>query len=217
MVDPIRGINGATPIETMRAFRKEMIEMVTFLILDNVPKRKLAALDALAIRFHKSHRQTICRTFPATDFSQGITTLSKISAAERLGTRHLQFLHKCFTKCHGNKVFLQQCLLIIIHPTLPFFVQCDCCTNKLFCHLASSFSRRFFLSCFLTFVTSNIGFQATFDGIGGMLSFWLLGIICSKRVSSFFNCSSDNSSIPSLFRLFKIVTSFSLMTFAIAL
>jgi hypothetical protein len=55
------------------------------LILDNVPKSKLAALDALAIWFHKSHRQTIRRTFPATDFSQGITNLSKISAAERLG------------------------------------------------------------------------------------------------------------------------------------
>jgi hypothetical protein len=42
-------------------------------------------LDALAIRFHKSHRQTIRRTFPATDFSQGITNLTKISAADRLG------------------------------------------------------------------------------------------------------------------------------------
>jgi hypothetical protein len=42
-------------------------------------------LDALAIRFHKSHRQTIRRTFPAPDFSQGITNLTKISAAERLG------------------------------------------------------------------------------------------------------------------------------------
>jgi hypothetical protein len=67
MADPIRGIYGATPIETMHAFCKGMIEMVTFLILDNVPKSKLAALDAMAIRFHKSLYQTIRRTFPATD------------------------------------------------------------------------------------------------------------------------------------------------------
>ena len=63
MADPDRGIYGATPIETMHAFRKGIIEMVTFLILDNVPKSKQA--DALAIWFHKSHRQTISRTFPA--------------------------------------------------------------------------------------------------------------------------------------------------------
>jgi hypothetical protein len=85
MADPIRGIYGATPVETMHAFRKGMIEMVTFLILENVPPSQLAALDALAIRFHNTHRQTIRRTFPATDFSQGITNLTKISAAERLG------------------------------------------------------------------------------------------------------------------------------------
>ncbi len=95
MADPIRGIYGAMPIETMHAFRKGMIEMVTFLILDSVPKSKLAALDALAIRFHKSHRQTIRQTFPATDFSQGITNLSKISAAERLG---LVFLFVIFAQ-----------------------------------------------------------------------------------------------------------------------
>ena len=85
LADPVRGIYGATPVETMHAFRKGMIEVVTFLVLDNVPPSKLAALDALAIRFHRSHRQTIRNTYPATDFSQGITNLTKISAAERLG------------------------------------------------------------------------------------------------------------------------------------
>jgi hypothetical protein len=85
MADPLRGIYGSTPVETMHAFRKGMIEMVTFLVLENVPPSKLAALDALAIRFHRTHRQTIRSTFPATDFSQGITNLTKISASERLG------------------------------------------------------------------------------------------------------------------------------------
>ncbi|KAI2507626.1 hypothetical protein MHU86_6813 [Fragilaria crotonensis] len=85
MADPIRGRYGATPVEIMHAFRKGMIKMVTFLILENVPPSKLAALDALAIRFHNTHRPTIRRTFPATDLSQGITNLTKISTAERLG------------------------------------------------------------------------------------------------------------------------------------
>jgi hypothetical protein len=81
--------------------------MVIFLILDNVPKSKLEALDALAIRFHKSHRHTIRRTFPATNFCQGITNSSKISTAKRLGLVFLfvilahydegwQFLHSTF-------------------------------------------------------------------------------------------------------------------------
>jgi hypothetical protein len=38
--DPKRGIFGATPIETMHAFRKGVIENVTFLVLDNVPASK---------------------------------------------------------------------------------------------------------------------------------------------------------------------------------
>ena len=83
--DPVRGIFGATPVETMHAFRKGMIEMVTFLVLDHVPVSKKAALDRLAIRFHKTHRQSYRKTYPATDFSNGITNLTKISASERVG------------------------------------------------------------------------------------------------------------------------------------
>ncbi len=39
LADPIRGIFGATPVKTMHAFCKDVIEVVTFLILDNVPKK----------------------------------------------------------------------------------------------------------------------------------------------------------------------------------
>ena len=38
LADPIRGIFGATPVETMHAFRKGVIEVVTFLVLNNIPK-----------------------------------------------------------------------------------------------------------------------------------------------------------------------------------
>jgi len=56
--DPVHGIFGATPVETMHAFRKGVVENVTKLVLSKVPASKKAAFDNLAIAFHKSHRQT---------------------------------------------------------------------------------------------------------------------------------------------------------------
>ena len=89
LADPIRGIFGATPVETLHAFRKGLIEKVTFLVIKNVPVSKQARLDALAIKFHRTHRQTYRRVYPATDFSNGVTNLTKISAAERVGLMFL--------------------------------------------------------------------------------------------------------------------------------
>lgn len=83
--DPTRGIMGATPVDTMHVLRNGIISVVTFLVLENVPASKKAALDNLAVGFHKKHRQTCRKFYPATDFSNGITNLTKISAAERLG------------------------------------------------------------------------------------------------------------------------------------
>jgi len=58
LADPaVRGIFGATPVETMHAFCKGMIEMVTFLVLENVPTSKKAALDRLAICYHNQENQ----------------------------------------------------------------------------------------------------------------------------------------------------------------
>jgi hypothetical protein len=67
-----RGIFGATPTETMHAYRKGMIEVVTLLVLKNVPATKKASLDAIAVHFHKTHRQTYRKKYPATDFSNDI-------------------------------------------------------------------------------------------------------------------------------------------------
>ena len=39
MADPVRGIFGATPVETMSALRKGIIELVTFCVLEHVPAR----------------------------------------------------------------------------------------------------------------------------------------------------------------------------------
>ena len=43
MADPVCGIFGATPVKMVHAFRKGLIEKVTFLILQNVPAHKKAA------------------------------------------------------------------------------------------------------------------------------------------------------------------------------
>jgi hypothetical protein len=107
LADPIRGIFGATPVETMHAFRKGVIEVVTFLVLNNIPKRQKAALDRLAVRFHKSHCQSYCKAYPATDFSNGITNLTKISAAERLG---LVFLFVILAQYNEGWVILDTAL-----------------------------------------------------------------------------------------------------------
>ena len=48
------------------------------------PKAK-AALDRLAVRFNKLHCQSYCKVYPATDFGNEISNLTKITAAERLG------------------------------------------------------------------------------------------------------------------------------------
>ena len=107
LADPVRGIFGATPIETMHAFRKGLIETVTLLVLDNVPDTKKAALDTLAMRFHTSHRQTIRKAYPSTDFCNGITNLSNITANERHG---LVFLFVILAQYDEGWAILQQAL-----------------------------------------------------------------------------------------------------------
>jgi hypothetical protein len=56
----------------MHAYRKGMIKVVTLLVLKNVPATKKASLDAIAVHFHKTHRQTYRKKYPATDFSNDI-------------------------------------------------------------------------------------------------------------------------------------------------
>ena len=81
--DPERGIFGATLVETMHPYRKGLIEYVTYFVLDNVPASRNAVFDRLAIQFHTTHCQTFRKTYPATDFSRGVTNLTKISSCER--------------------------------------------------------------------------------------------------------------------------------------
>jgi hypothetical protein len=83
--DPVPGIFGAMPVETMHAFRKGVVENITKLVLSKVPASKKAAFDNLAIAFHKPHWQTFCKAHPKTSWSNGVTNLTNFTANERLG------------------------------------------------------------------------------------------------------------------------------------
>ena len=50
-----QGIFGAMTVKTMHAFCKGLIDHVTFLVLDNIPASRKAALDTLAVQFHQLH------------------------------------------------------------------------------------------------------------------------------------------------------------------
>jgi hypothetical protein len=105
--DPEHEIFGATPVGTMLAYRKGIIGMVTFLVLNNFPASKKALLDNLVFKFHKSHGQTWRGNFPATDFTNGITNLTKISASEHLG---LVFLFVILAQYHEGWIILESVL-----------------------------------------------------------------------------------------------------------
>ena len=106
--DQQHGIFGATPVETMHAFRKGVIEKVTKLILDSLPASKKAAFDDLAIAFHKFHRQTHREEYPSTDFSNGVTNLTKIS--NRIRRRWTCFLFVILFQYDAGWKMIQSCL-----------------------------------------------------------------------------------------------------------
>jgi len=79
------GILGSTPVDTMHAFRKGIIESTTNFIIENLKDGQKAALDHMAIEFYKCHSQTCRKDYPMVNLSSGITGLTKISASERVG------------------------------------------------------------------------------------------------------------------------------------
>ena len=53
MADPESGMFGATPVETLHAFRKGLVEMVTHVVIDNAPQAKRQHWTALRCVFTK--------------------------------------------------------------------------------------------------------------------------------------------------------------------
>jgi hypothetical protein len=115
LADPVRGIFGAMPVETMYAFRKGAVENVAKLVLSKVPASKKAAFDNLAIAFHRSHLQTFCKANPKTSWSNGVSKRSHRQGYDQAGCRkafhHLVEAFPSTTKC--SWVVAQVC------PTTP--------------------------------------------------------------------------------------------------
>ena len=89
------------------------------------------------MRFHNTHRQTFRKSFPATDFSNGITNLTKITAGERLG---LVFLFIILAQYDEGWEILSDALLKQGFSTLSHVLHVfegmlcfDAWTNKEFC------------------------------------------------------------------------------------
>ena len=53
MADPESGMFGATPVETLHAFRKGLVDMVTHVVIDNAPQAKRQHWTALRCAFTK--------------------------------------------------------------------------------------------------------------------------------------------------------------------
>ncbi len=75
--------------------------------MESLPASKKAAFDDLAIAFHKSHQQTHRKEYPSTDFSNGVTNLTKIKASERVG---IVFLFVILFQYNEGWLTIQSCL-----------------------------------------------------------------------------------------------------------
>jgi hypothetical protein len=57
--------------------------------------QKYRLVDELAQKIHKHRRQSACKNFPQTDFYNGVTNLSNMTASEECG---LAFLLICLAQ-----------------------------------------------------------------------------------------------------------------------
>jgi hypothetical protein len=71
-------------------------------------------LDELAQYFHKCHRQSARKNFPQTDFSNGVTNLSNMTASEECG---LVFLLICLAQFDYGWKLLNDALVTKGHKT----------------------------------------------------------------------------------------------------
>jgi hypothetical protein len=78
------------------------------IIFDCMTPLQKSKLDQLAQKFHKSHRQSARRSFPQTDFSNGVTNLSNMTASEECG---LVFLLICLAQFDEGWDIINKALL----------------------------------------------------------------------------------------------------------
>jgi hypothetical protein len=89
--------------------------------------KRLRLMHDLAVGFHKKHKQTCRKFYPATNFSNGITNLTKISAAERLGLVFLfVILYQYDEGCRILETTLQQRITTNLPDILELFQAIIC-------------------------------------------------------------------------------------------
>jgi hypothetical protein len=81
--DPVYKIFGAVPTDPMYFVCKGVIAM-SFIFDCTIPSPNFR-LDELAQSFHRCHHQSAWKDFPQTNFSNGVTHLSNMTASEECG------------------------------------------------------------------------------------------------------------------------------------
>src|SRR5512136_662390 len=84
------------------------------LIFECMMASQMYRLNELAQTFHKCHRQSACKNFPQTDFSNGMTNLSNMTASEECG---LVFLLICLLRFDDGWKLLNDALVTKGHKT----------------------------------------------------------------------------------------------------
>ena len=83
--DVVRGILGILLPDTLHVYNKGPIERVMHVLFENVSDNKKVKMDEVVFHFHKTHNQTARKFFPSTDFSRGISQLTKLTSNENVG------------------------------------------------------------------------------------------------------------------------------------
>jgi hypothetical protein len=112
--DPVYKIFGAVPTDPMHSVRKGVMARAMSLIFDCMSPSQKFRLDELAQTFHRSHRQSARKNFPQTDFSNGVTNLSNMTASEECG---LVFLLICLAQFEEGWKLLNDALVTKGHKT----------------------------------------------------------------------------------------------------
>jgi hypothetical protein len=98
----------------MHSVRKGIMAQAMSLIFDCMTPLQKSRLDQLAQKFNKSHCQSARKTYPQTDFSNGVTNLSNLTASEECG---LVFLLMCLAQFDEGWKLLNDALVSKGHNT----------------------------------------------------------------------------------------------------
>jgi hypothetical protein len=111
---PVHKIFGSVPTDIMHVVRLSLMAKAMKITFSCLTPQQRHKLDELARQFHETHRQSSRKGFPQTDFSNGITKLSNITASEHCG---LIFLLVCLAQFEVGRNILEEGLVTSTHKT----------------------------------------------------------------------------------------------------